>query len=312
MNIESTQITSFRNLFPDTLKTISEWSYDIDIDDYVSMFDDEGKKINYKLIVELLILLNKYNDDCEQFVFENNNFVAIKHLITECKAQNKMGCYIQAIINQLGNVIKLHSSLQSLSTFYDIGYTKNNHIILYRGFNFSRYEPLISDVQKLQLEDIYITPTFLSTTVLEKIAMTFISNSQTIENNVLWCIRVEKEYLKQLKYTYLGSDISNIFDLESIIDTKNYEAEILLDIGAQLKLTNIRKVHNITYVYKTVKIMNKSFTVYEFDFVGYNLQQSESILNEVNHLKKCLQEISKKTPFENGSSSRSAKKSKLK
>jgi hypothetical protein len=292
MNAESTQITSFRNLLPDSLKQISEWSYDIDFDDYVSMFDDEGSKTNYKVIVELLILLHTYKDDCKQFVLENNDFLMIKNLITECKSQNKMGCYIQAIINQLGNIIELHSNLKMLGTFYDVGYNGNNYILLYRGFNFSRYKSLISDVQNLQLGDIYTTPTFLSTTVLDKIAMSFVSNLQTIENNVLWCIRVEKEFLKQLQYSYIGNNISNIFDLQSIIDTKNYESEILLDFGAQLRLTNVRKIHNITYIYKTVKIINKSFTLYEFEFVGFNLQKSASILTKVSDLKKCLENIS--------------------
>jgi hypothetical protein len=199
-----------------------------------------------------------------------------------------------------------------------MGYKSNNHILLYRGFNYLRYKPLIDDIQNVQIGDIYITPTFLSTTVLEKIAVTFVSSDKEIENNILWCIRVNGEFFKQLQYSYLGDDIMNIFNLEMIIDTNNYESEILLNFGAQLKLTNIHKINNVTYTYKNIQIINKSYTLYEFDFVGYNYHQSESILNKVTDLKTCLEKsefsvtskttTSKKRPKSFSPSSSSAKK----
>lgn len=143
--MEPTLITTYKRQLPQRntsaslnqtkLLSISEWAYDTDYDDLISMFDDEGNKINYKIIVELLLLLDKYDDDCKRFILDHSKFITIKDLYNECTIQNKNKCYIEAIINQLSNIIKLHNDIKSLNTFTEA----NNYILLYRGFKYSTF-----------------------------------------------------------------------------------------------------------------------------------------------------------------------------
>lgn len=298
MENDSTQITNFkkillkssdRNSLNDTMiSKISEWAHDTDFDDLISMFDDFGHKINYKIIIELLLLLHNYHDDCIEFINNKDNFIIINELYDECSIQEK-DCYKKALINQLVNIINLYNNITKIKTFYDIGYKENNYVMLYRGFSLPRYQPIIDDMKKLDIGDYYTTNTFLSTSVLKNVAVSFISNNDDIENNVLWSIKVNSNYLNELQYSYLGQDIFNIHNLESIIDTGNYESEILLNLGVKLKLINVYEIHNMTYVYKTVKINNKSFIVYEFEFMGWDKEKTKNILNKVINLKNCLE-----------------------
>jgi hypothetical protein len=258
------------------LLSVSEWVYETDMDDLISMFDDLGYKINYKIIIELLLLLDKYDSDCKTFISDRTKFVTINDLYNKCTIQNKNNCYIESIIIQLTNIIKLHNDIKSLNTFPQ----QNNYILLYRGID-NNSQTLINSLHKLNIGDIYITPTFFSTSVLEKIAVTFVSKQENIENNILWSIRINPEYLKDFPYAYLGDDISNIYNIEKIIDTQNYESEILLNFGAKLKLINKQAIQGMTYQYKTVNIINKNYIVYEFEFIGWD----KTVYLDSNHIK---------------------------
>lgn len=286
-----TQITSFRklNILNDTtIKYISHWKNDMDFDDLISMFDNYGHQINYRIIVELLILLHTYHKDCIQFINQKDHFLIINQLQDQCTLQQK-DCYKKAIINQLDNILNLYYNIIKVKTFHSIGYSENSYVMIYRGFNYIRYKPVINDIQTLNMGDVYVTNTFLSTSVLEKIAINFISNDENIENNVLWSIRVNTEHLKELQYSYLGGNISNIHNLEQIIDTNNYESEILLNLGAKLRLIKKYYVNDMTYIYKTIKINGKNYTVYEFEFIGWDLHTTKMILDKVSDLKDCLE-----------------------
>ena len=265
------------------LLSIAEWAYETDMDDLILMFDVQGTKINYKLIIELLLLLDKYDSDCRTFISDRTKFVTINDLYNECTIQNKNKCYIESIINQLSNIIKLYNDIKSLNTFTEA----NNYILLYRGID-KNSQTVINSLHKLKIGDIYITSTFFSTSVLEKIAVTFVSKHENIENNILWSIRINPEFLKDFPYAYLGEDISNIYNIEKIIDTQNYESEILLNFGAKLKLINKQAIQGMTYQYKTENIIDKNYILYEFEFVGWDMQITNEILAKVSDLKDCL------------------------
>lgn len=285
------QIKNFEK--QDSVDNISKWASDTDFGDLISDFDDFGEDINYKIIVELLLLLDIYHDDCIQFINQEDHLNILKELNLEC-TRKKKDCYITAIVNQLENIINLHNNIKQVKqTFHNVffdkvlkPYNSNYYIMLYRGFDYKRYKTLIDSIKKLNINDEYVTNTFLSTTVLETIAVTFISKSDEIENNVLWKIRVNAENFNELKYTYLGNNIEDISDLPYIIDNRNYESEILLDFAARLKLLK-KERKKMIYNYRTVNI-NKEYTVYEFEFMNWDEYITSSILNKVNNLKKCL------------------------
>jgi len=299
------QITVFKEVVPlqkDNLTDydknylfVRTWATDTDFDDIVKSYDILAQNINYKIIVELLLLLQTYHGDCRSLIKKETDFVMIKDLYTQIRSHKKINWelfkkYINAIIFQLENINALYNAMLNINTFYNMGY-RNNYVLLYRGFNYTRYRLLIDQIKTLQINDVYVTPTFLSTSILEKIAEKFTSNTKNIENNVLWCIKINPQFLREVPYIYFGEDISDINEIEKIIDTNKFECEILLNLGAKLKLVNKTEIREVNYIYGPIHIQNLSYTLYDFEFIGWDDQESNNILYKIQQLKNCLQKL---------------------
>ena len=293
-------------------KKISEWQIGSDIDDYIDITDNNGNlTINYKILVELLVLLqgNLLTEQCEKINLDLlNNKEIINAYLKECNSKLNLDIKI-CIIKQIQIIIKLYDDIKLLPIVNNINnIDKNKNIILYRGFNYTRYEDFFKliNINNISINNQITTPTFLSTSVLEIISQKFvsISNPENLNESILWKIIVKPEYYSTFIYSYLGNDI-NIIQIEKIIDSNEYECELLLNIGAKLKCINIENINFEGYNYGSLIIPQKKYKIYTFEFIGWDKIYTRNLISSLNNFIKCLELKTKKRKSSSSKSSSS-------
>lgn len=292
---------------------IKEWTSETDFDDYMEMQIDKYVPLHYKIMNELLILLQTNTDDnklsnCEAFIelynaekinIEDDNHDPYKDtlfidFLKECFKNKKK--IINCILPQIINIIKLQHNLSMTPTIDKVDLREDiskKSLILYRGFNFFSYK-FLNLIGNYGINDTITTQMFLSTSVLKEISLQFLSNKPDINDNIMWEIIVPPNKLSIFNYNYFGQDLNISTDnIINIIDTNNFESEILLNLGAILKCINIKTVYNYNFSYGPINIVNKSFRLYTFEFMGWNKKYIDELIDNLKKFEICLANINK-------------------
>ena len=275
-------ISTRRSLNLDVSLNTTEWVDDTDYDDLysISVKNSDGKLISipieYKVIISFLIKFSLPN--CSSLIRQDS---IIKDYLDENDVSNSNTNNLEGRFEplkiQLENIKRLYHNLKSYPSANEY---VSNDIILYRGFNKTRYDDMIKSLN-IKLDSTIITPTFLSTSVFSNTAFRFAT-----DNYIVWKIIVPKNKLKIFNYTFLS---------DSIIDIDNLdlgEAEILLNMGAKLNCIKIEKNYKKNYLVPQLNgseiEASKVCTLMTFEFKGWENKSNQIFSN----MYKCLEEPS--------------------
>ena len=249
-----------------------EWKSEDDPDDYFDMRNSRGYyTLNYQVITHLLCnpideiqlpedtleYMKGYNIDEKDFL---------------CGQLKNMRLLIEALANKLPSCLEV------------IG--RQSGLVLYRGFNYNRYEPLLQRMSELRdgcgggigVGSIITTETFLSTSLQELTAINYIySKPHKPEHNILWKIIVDAKYFDEFNYAFLSKTFhTGEDDIQTLYTRDNICCEFLLNIGALLQCDAVDVITDfegakIKGEYKRDYIISKkTYTQYTFRFVGWN------------------------------------------
>lgn len=185
------------------------------------------------------------------------------------------------LCEQLKNMRLLTESLANkLPSCAEVIGQSSSGLVLYRGFNYNRYKPLLEDVSSDgvgSVGSIITTKTFLSTSLQELTAINYIySKPQNPEHNILWKIIVDAKYFDEFNYAFLSKTFHSDDDIRSLYTNDTICCEFLLNIGAFLECVAVDVIRdfegaNIKGEYKRDYIISKKiYTQYTFRFVGWN------------------------------------------
>ena len=264
--------------------------------------------MNYKLITDFIILYNfYYNKKTCRIQYKkdlSDEFTdsILPAYINVCKNKLGYGDCLEPIINM---IIELSNAITNTPTFAKI-YPKslrNKTMTLYRGFQYDRYAgffKLIDNVN-IKIGDTITTPVFLSTSLIQKVATLFTRSSvnekedSSRKRTIMWKITIPHHLLPPFQYTYLGNNINiNKIDWDSLnfdkiddnFDTEfisKFETEILLNFGASLRCLSITKEN-----FNDNLLGKMRYTLYHFEFLGYNTLYQKKFLTGVKEFKICL------------------------
>jgi hypothetical protein len=230
------------------------------------MFD-----MNYKLINELLFLLQKYDKGCDKFIDyirKNKNLKNNSYLLSCDKISKPANKCISNILLHIRMVL---SDISSNIVYPKFITRSKGDLYLYRAFNYNIYKEMFPLFEKNN----NTTPCFLSFSVVENIAFNFIKRYKEVnEKNIFWELIVPNHLLKIFHYTYLGYDIN----LRNKKQKLYGEYEFFVTIGAILKLVFVKEK-----IYESNK-----YTCYTYIFQGWNEEYSKKIEESAAIMYKCL------------------------
>ena len=270
---------------------VNDWKQDTDIEDVVESMKEKYKynpilsltlnandniEINYNVINTLLYYINELENKVDQ---KSKIYIKLKDILKDVNDEFKV--YILRVT--LNNISILYDQIKKFP-MADQYLQPKEKIVLYRGWS-----NISLKFKNIKINDQIITPAFLSTSIIENIALTF-------SGNIVWKIKIPKRKLSIFNYVFLGSGIKNIASFKDI-----GEEEFLLNIGAKLQCkainTYIKKDYFDNFFDHEMKRMNykkvqKDYTEYVFEFIGWDeyaikkieKYTPEQILN--NFLKK--------------------------
>lgn len=169
-------------------------------------------------------------------------------------------------------------------------------LVLYRGFNYNRYEPMLND--GISVGSMITTKTFLSTSLQELTAINYIySKPQKPEHNILWKIIVDAKDFDTFNYAFLSKTFhTGEDDIHTLYTKDNICCEFLLNIGALLQCDAVDVITDfegatIKGEYKKDYIISKKiYTQYTFRFVGWNKEyMRDTTMRWTKHLRKLKQ-----------------------
>jgi len=243
---------------------------------------EDAKTILYKVMIAI-ILTCLHNTP----LLDNS---IISDFIEEASNHSKYKGDLSPLDQQISNISLLREVLTTWPTARKMGIT--HEMTIYRGFDQPRYEQLFAipltdsgrTLQTIKKNEIITIPTFLSTSVLRNTALRFAT-----DNYYLWEITIPKDKLHLFKYVYLGDEV-NLDDSTSIL-----EAEILLNIGTQLKYLSEEKTDEEVILPRPTTTQGPQGGTYRrpwscilqrFEFVGYgdvDLSFLDTCLDEGRH-----------------------------
>jgi hypothetical protein len=149
-------------------------------------------------------------------------------------------------------------------------------LILYRGFNFKRYGKMLGNIK---VGGEITTPTFLSTSVQEIVAVEFAySLDKDAAKQIVWKIIITEDMFSVFNYTFISHPFHIRDTLETLFANGNIECEFLLNIGARLKCVSVREVYFKGYsIGVGYNIHQKKYTEYTFVFLGWNKKYTRCI-----------------------------------
>jgi|694.fasta_scaffold00138_34 hypothetical protein len=265
---------------------ISQWTAETDFDDYI---DCTFGHLHYKLINELLLLINSHNFfELSTIITQNNS--KSKFLINQftqmCGKYSKE--ISECISIHYANILILYDAINKQPTFIDYYGTRPQEIRgkdlhLYRGFH-SKSDIFFNIIEKSiiisdELDEnengknkyIITTPTFLSTSIIPNVAKRFLNKDAytSIDKKIMWKIIVPYNKLSEFRYIYFGDTIN----IDKYKIGQNGEFEFLLNIGALLFFIKEEKI--INEYYQDISFpngINISYTLYTYEFKGWNYE----------------------------------------
>jgi hypothetical protein len=263
---------------------ISQWTAETDFDDYI---DFTFGHLHYKLINELLLLINFYNfSELITIITQNksNSNFLINQFTRMCGNYSKE--IIECISIHFANILKLYDAINKQPTFIDYYGTHPQEIngkdlLLYRGFH-SKSDIFFNIIEKSKIisneidetgnnKYIITTPTFLSTSIIPNVAKRFLNKDAytPIDKKIMWKIIVPNNKLSEFRYIYFGDTIN----IDKYKIGHNGEFEFLLNIGAFLLFIKEEKITD--EYYQDISFpngINISYTLYTYEFKGWNYE----------------------------------------
>lgn len=252
------------------------WTNDYDWDDFVEIWNNDGKMPTFYVLINSYLLVLKYKNDHDKSYFNEYVREIINH-DTEKPEQDRFS--IKKIIQGLLECIYTqYRTMQLFPIASRLGIT--NEIVLYHGSNAIRYQSIMANLLALEVNTIFELPIFMSTSILIDVACRFASTSRKIVR-----IRVKREFLHTF---HCSSFLTHDVDLESNTSTK--ENEILLNLFTKLKFISI--THNETISYKvpqpdgSTKTEQGVFTIIDMEFVSNSSKTPEAVLSFLTEQSK--------------------------
>ena len=270
-----------------------EWKSEDNPDEYFDVRNNRGYyTLNYQVITHLLC------NPIEKLQLPDESLEYMKEHQIDAT---------DFLCGQLTNMILLCETLANkLQPYSEVivptgGQQSQQRLVLYRGFNYNRYKPLLEEISigsDVSVGSMITTKSFLSTSLQELTAINYIySNPQKPEHNILWKIIVDGKYFDTFNYAFLSSTFHTGEDNIHTLYTKdNICCEFLLNIGAFLVCDAVDVITdfegaNIKGEYKRDYIISKKiYTQYTFRFVGWNKEYMRDITmrwaKHSKHLRK--------------------------
>jgi hypothetical protein len=268
-----------------------EWKSEDEPDDYFDMRNRRGYyTLNYQVITHLLcnpIEKIQLPEDTLEYMKGYN--IDEKDFL--CGQLKNMRLLIEALANKLPSCSEV------------IG--RQSGLVLYRGFNYNRYKPILQRMSEQgSIGSIITTETFLSTSLQELTAINYIySKPHKPEHNILWKIIVDAKYFDEFNYAFLSKTFhTGDDDIQTLYTRDNICCEFLLNIGALLQCdavdvitdfegAKIKGEYSADGEYKRDYIISKkTYTQYTFRFVGWNKEYMWNIdmmlAKRERHLRK--------------------------
>jgi len=267
-----------------------EWKSEDEPDDYFEMRNSRGYyTLNYQVITHLLC------NRIDEIQLPEDTLEYMKGYNIDEKGflggqLKNMRLLLEALANKLPSCSEV------------IG--RQSGLVLYRGFNYNRYKPLLqrmSEQSSIGVGSIITTETFLSTSLQELTAINYIySKPQKPEHNILWKIIVDAKYFDEFNYAFLSKTFhTGEDDIQTLYTRDNICCEFLLNIGALLQCDAVDVITDfegakIKGEYKKDYIVSKkTYTQYTFRFVGWNKEYMWNIdmmlakrVKQMRHLRK--------------------------
>lgn len=249
-----------------------EWKSEDDPDDYFEVRESRGYyTLNYQVITQLM------TQSIENLQLPEETLEYMKERQIDLT---------DFLCGQLKNMKLLCETLANqLPTCSEVIGQSSSGLVLYRGFNYNRYKPLLERMSEdsgggcdIIVGSIITTKAFLSTTLQELTAINYIySNPQKPEHNILWKIIVDAKHFDEFNYAFLSKTFHIAEDdIHTLYTKDNICCEFLLNIGAFLQCEAVDVIRdfegaNIKGEYKRDYIISKKiYTQYTFRFVGWN------------------------------------------
>ena len=246
-----------------------DWTNDYDWDDFVEIWNNDGKMPTFYVLINSFLLILKYNYNHDKFYFNEYVREIIKY-DTEKPEQDRFS--IKIIIQ--GLLMCIYTQYRTMQLFPTASRRRiTNEIVLYHGSNAIRYQSIMANLLALEVNTIFELPIFMSTSILIDVACRFALTSRKIVR-----IRVKREFLDTF---HCSSFLTHDVDLESNTSTK--ENEILLNLFTKLKFISI--THNETISYKVPQLVGSTkteqgvFTIIDMEFVGNSSKTPEAVLS---------------------------------
>jgi hypothetical protein len=275
---------------------VYEWKREDDVYDYFSSKESDGYyTLNYKIFTYLLLnhqqlFLNHFTkQEFLEFMMKGNIFYEKSSYI---KGDNGIEKYMEKnkidvnafILEQFKNIQILSNVLMKkipkCNAVVDIqryGKRKRQEtIVLYRGFNYPGCKKML---QKIYIDKIITTQTFLSTSIQELIAIKYAFNyDKNVDKLIVWKIIIDEDMFDVFYYAFLSEPFNIYDDLQILLANHNIECELLLNMGAILKCIDINVITDFQgYHMNGYSIPAKSYTEYTFKFLGWNVEYIDRV-----------------------------------
>jgi hypothetical protein len=266
-----------------------EWKSEDDPDECFDVRNDRGYyTLDYQVITHLLC------NPIENLQLPEESLEYMKEYRIDAK---------DFLCGQLTNMKLLCETLANkLQPCSEVIVSPPRRLVLYRGFNYNRYKPMLDDgissISRISVGSLITTKTFLSTSLQELTAINYIySKPQKPEHNILWKIIVDGKYFDAFNYAFLSKTFhTGEDDIHTLYTRDNICCEFLLNIGALLQCDAVDMITDfegatIKGEYKRDYIISKKiYTQYTFRFVGWNKEYMRNItMRWTKHLRKLKQ-----------------------
>lgn len=246
-------------------------------------------------------LINYYSSlNNEDFIMElsKKTFIPIyiKQLFVHVGKDINLLKYIIKITKESVNkfINSYNLNLISLKTYFDLYNKKSsnknelNDLYLYRGFNYSRYKPLLDYIDEHKSDSAISIPCILSTSVYKHIANNFIVG----DRKIIWQIKINNKDFEKFKYSYINTNNDTIDEINLTNTDKSIvkETEFILNYGIQLKFIKKTTINKKLPGSDEVSSIEK----YNFEFVDYDTNPNlDSFNSNIDIILRNLEKIKK-------------------
>lgn len=292
-NIGITRRRVRKDIFDDVIK----WTYDNDHEDVADKLIESREFLTVYKYINYLLIINYFNVNYSYSPEYSIKKLNIEHnkLIKELEEREEWDIldYIKSkqyfYDNIKTTIIKLYENsilfpLFSTNVPYD-------NVTLYHGLEEIEFDIFTNIISKLQINDTFLLPTFMSTSFVREVATNFAWPLTENSNKILFEININKNVYNLIRYIYLSNVSTKIEDDHNLL--LNSEYELLLILGSELKLTKITKNVNYTWTSRIEQanphgglpimsptVITQIFDVYTFEYVKtYDMKEYISQIN---------------------------------